>query len=183
MADKKQKILSSKKVFDKAKFFYVNELEIEFPNGIRAIHHVVERKPVVYIFPIINAYEIYFVKEYSYVTKETVLKVPAGFIEEEENALQAAKRELREETGITATQWEMFSQLDLAKTSLHAKAYLFVAKGLEFQLASPEETEDIEILKIPLREAVQKVLNGEIRQAAVVAGILMIAKLKDLKRV
>lgn len=173
----KQKILSSKKVFS-AKLFDVNELEIEFPNGKRVTHHVVERRPVVYIFPLTRKYELYFAAEYNYNTDDIVMQTPAGFIEEGENALQAAKRELEEETGILARHWEALPTLEYAKSSLNAKAYLYVATVLEIAMAKPEETENIKIVKMPLKEAVKKVLNGEIRKAAVVAGILLLDKLK-----
>jgi len=177
----KQKIISSKKVF-KAKLFDVNEIEVQFPNGKKAIHHVVERKPIVCIFPLTTKYELYFATEYSYNTDEIVLQTPAGYIEEGENPLQAAKRELEEETGIIAGQWEEFAELEYAKSSLKAKAYLFIAKNLEVAIPKPEETENIKVIKLPLKEVVQKVLNGQIRKAAVVAGILMLDKLKSEKR-
>lgn len=176
----KQKILSSKKVFS-AKLFDVYELEIEFPNGKKAIHHVVERRPVVYIFPLIKKitkYELYFAAEYSYNTGEIVMQTPAGYIEDSENALQAAKRELEEETGIIAKHWEALPTLEFAKSSLKAKAYLYIATDLEVAVAHPEETENIRIMKMNLKDAVKKVMSGEIRKAAVVAGILMLDKLR-----
>lgn len=176
----KQKILSSKKVFS-AKLFNVRELDIVFPNGTKATHHLVERRPAVYIFPITKKYELYLAREYSYVTEEDVLQI-AGFVEEGENPLQAARRELQEETGITAQYWELIAQLQLAKSSLNAPVYLYVAKELEVGVAHPEETENIKMVKLPLKEAVAKVLNGEINKAAVVAGILLLDKLKSEKR-
>ncbi|HEX7041626.1 MAG TPA: NUDIX hydrolase [Patescibacteria group bacterium] len=181
MSDKHQKILSSKTIL-KAHLFHVNELQIGLPNGKSVTHHVVEKKPVVFIFPITPKYELYFATEYSYNTQEIVMQVPAGTIEDGENPLQAAQRELKEETGIIAGQWEEFSRLELAKSSLNATVYLFLAKDLEMKKANPEETEDINVIKMPLIEAVNKVLTGEIRKAPVVAGILLLDKLKQQKR-
>ncbi|HXS15275.1 MAG TPA: NUDIX hydrolase [Candidatus Saccharimonadales bacterium] len=180
MSDHKQKILSSKKVFQ-AHLFHVNELEIELSSGERMTHHVVERRPAVYIFPMTPKYELYIGREYSYNTDEFVLQI-AGFIEEGENPLQAAKRELKEETGILAGQWEEFSRLSLAKSSLKAPVYLFLARDLEVSTPEQEVSEDISIMKIPLAEAVEKVMTGEISKAAVVAGILWLDKLKREKR-
>ncbi len=176
-----QRILASKTVL-KTKLFTVDEVSVEFPNAIQATHHVVKRVPAVYIFPLTPQYELYLVREDSYITQDTVLQAPAGFIENNENPLQAAKRELREETGIIAGQWEEFAKLELAKSSLDAKTHLFLAKDLEIGVAIPEETENIEIIKIPLAEAVKKVMSGEIRKASVVAGILMLDRLKSEKR-
>jgi len=181
MSDQTIKILSSKKVFS-ATLFHINELKVEFPNGTKATHHVVERRPCVYIFPLTPKYELYFVKEYNYSTNDFEIKPPAGFMEEGENPLQAAKRELREETGILAGQWEEFSRMKLAKSSLDATVYLFLARDLEIKKSQPDATEDIEVIKLSFPEAVQKVMDGEIRQAPVIAGILLLDKLRLQKR-
>lgn len=180
MSETKQKILSSKSIL-KAKWFSVNELTIQLSNGESVIHHVVERRPAVYIFPLTPKYELYMVKEYSYVTDEIVWQL-SGFVEKGENPLQAAKRELKEETGINAGQWEEFGRLSLAKSSLNAPVYLFLARELEVFSAQPEISEDLTTVKIPLAEAVEKVVQGEISKAPMVAGILLLDKLKREKR-
>ncbi|HSW88026.1 MAG TPA: NUDIX hydrolase [Candidatus Saccharimonadales bacterium] len=175
------KILSAKPVYH-ANLFDVIEKEIELRNGKKLTHYNVERHPTVSIFPITEKYEIYLIKEYRYLLGKTVLEAPAGFINPQENTLVAAKRELKEETGITAVQWEKLTSIEIASSVIRAQAHLFLAKELEIGKADPEEDEIIEVIKMPLDEAVNKVMTGEISSGSTIAGIMMLDKLKREKK-
>ncbi|HSW96205.1 MAG TPA: NUDIX hydrolase [Candidatus Saccharimonadales bacterium] len=175
------KILSEKPVFN-ANLFAVIEKEIELQNGKKLIHHNVERHPTVLIFPITPNYELYLIKEYRYMLGKTVLEATAGFINPQENILAAAKRELKEETGIAAIQWEKLTTIEMASSVIHSQSHLFLAKELELGKAEPEEDEIIEVVKMPLEEAVKKVMTGEINSSSTIAGIMMLDKLKREKK-
>src|SRR6185437_7183126 len=106
--------------------------------------------------------EMYLISQYRYTLKSNSLEAVAGFIDEGETPLQAAKRELKEETGMTASSWEEIGKLEIAGSVVRGQTYLFLARDLEIGEAEPEEDEDITLLKMPIKEAVTKVFGGEI---------------------
>jgi len=176
MRDAKPDIISSKSVF-KAKLFEVDELSIKYPTGRAVTHHLVKRDPTVVVFPITPKGEVYLVKQYRYMLKKITLEALAGFIDEGETPLQAAKRETKEEAGIQAGSWEEMIRMDMAGSVVDAPVHMFLAQDLEIGESAPEEDEDIEVVKMSLKEALQNVFSGEITTSATIAGLLMLEKL------
>jgi len=94
--------------------------------------------------------------------------------------LESAKRELQEEVGLEATDWQLILQMDLSNSVSDEEAYIFIAKNL-FQIqATPEETEVLHLKYLPFIEAYHMVLNGEITDSMSVAGILKAKILLDV---
>jgi len=92
--------------------------------------------------------------------------------------LDSAKRELREETGLTATHWQELMQLHTSNSVTNERGIVYIAKGLTEGETEFEETEDLKIEKLPLEEAFERVMTGEITDAISVAGLLKM-KLSD----
>lgn len=175
----KQNILSKKPIF-KAKFFTVNELEIEIKPGVKRVHHNVERVPIVYIFPLTENDEIYLASQYRYNVGKEVLDAIAGHIEEGEEPLAAAKRELVEETGLNAGKWTQLSSAELGVGTVLTKVHMYVAQNLILGETNFDEGEDISLVKLPFSEALEKVVKGEINVVSGMTGLLLIDKLKQL---
>lgn len=170
------KIISQKSIF-KAKLFEIKETKIKKDKTVKA-HHDIFRRPTVYVFPLTESYEIYLISEYRYLHKKRVLGAIAGFVNEGESSLDAARREMKEEAGITAEYWEEFSRLELAASVIKATVHLFLAKGLEVGKQKLEDDEDILVEKIPLQEAVKKVISREITLLTTVSGIFLLDQLR-----
>ncbi len=171
------KITSQKSIF-KAKLLDIQEIVLKSKDGKEKVHHVAERTPTVSVFPLTDANEIYLIYQYRQMLKKRTLEAVAGYIEKKENTLQAAKRELREETGITAMQWEEIARVEMAASVFKGKMYLFLATDLEFGPTQLDEGEEITLVKMPLLEAVKKVMTGEIDHSHSMIGILMLDKLR-----
>ncbi|MBF8250355.1 MAG: MutT [Candidatus Levybacteria bacterium] len=175
------KIVSQKTIL-KTQLFDVKEVVFKNKSGKEKIHHVAQRDTVVTIFPLTDSYEIYLVSQYRYMLEKTVLEAPSGYIKKKETVIEAAKRELKEETGITAQQFEELARVDLASSVFKSKVHLFLAKGLEMGEANLDEDEKISMIKMSLSQAVEKVMTGEINHAASMAGILLLDKLRREKK-
>ena len=91
--------------------------------------------------------------------------------------LESAKRELKEETGLIASDWQELMKLHTSNSVTDERGLVYVARNLRQGETEFEETEDLLIQKLPLEEAIERVLNGEITDAISVAGLL---KLKHL---
>lgn len=170
------KILSQKRILDTG-LFDVDQLKIQHNDKIIS-HYVAKRRPAVSVFPITENFEIYLVSQYRYLLEKRTLEAMAGFMNKGESPLAAAKRELREETGLTATSWKELTKIEHAASAFRASAYLFLAKDLKQGDQEQDEDEDIMVIKLKLDDAVGKIMTGEINHAASMIGILLLDKLR-----
>ena len=97
----------------------------------------------------------------------------------DESPLDAAKRELLEETGIRAGDWEELMRMHTSNSITDEVGIVYVATALSFDEPSHEETEDITLRKLPFQSAVQMALDGEITDAISVAALLRVFTLKQ----
>jgi len=105
-------------------------------------------------------------------------ELPMGGAPLDELPLDAAKRELKEETGLSAGNWSEIMQLHTSNSITDELGFVFLAESLTEGETAFEESEDIEVLKLPLTEALNRVRAGEITDAISVAGLLRIAELR-----
>lgn len=174
--------LVSQKTILRAKLFDVRQVNFESKTGKRKIHHVAERAPIVSVFPLTDSYEIYLISEYRYILKKTIIEAVAGHVEKKETTVSAAKRELKEEAGISAMQLEEIARIEMSGSVFRSKMHLFLAKGLEMGDNNLNDDEEIVVVKMPLDEAVEKVMMGEINNSASMLGILLLDKLRAQKK-
>lgn len=176
------KILSEKQTFKAKNAFEVKKVELEFLNGQKVTHYIAERVSTVSVFPLTDKYELFLISQYRYLLKKTIIEAVAGRVDAGENVLAAAKRELKEEAGIVASQWEELSRVELAASFFRARTRLFLAKDLQVEKQELEDGEEIEVIKLSLDEAVKKVMSGEIETASTIIGILMLDRLRREKK-
>jgi len=175
------KVVSRKSVF-KTKLFDVKEIVFKNKSGAEKIHYVVQRDTFVTILPLTDQYEIYLISQYRHILEKTVLEAISGYVEKKETTILAAKRELKEEAGITAHQLEEIARIEMAGSVFKSRGHLFLAKGLEFGETNLDDDEEISVVKMPLDQAVEKVMMGEIDHSASIIGILMLDKLRKEKK-
>ena len=173
----KTKIISEKTIL-RADHFTVQQTVLDIVGRGKVTRLDVIRKPTVAIFPLTENNEIYLIREYRYLYKKHIFGAVAGFLEEGELPLECAKRELKEEAGLTAREWQELASTDMARSVIKATVHLFLAKDLSVGESALESDEEIEVKKVPIEEAVERVLTGEIRSAASIMGILMVNELK-----
>jgi ADP-ribose pyrophosphatase len=169
------KILSTKTVY-KTNFFKVDQVEIERKGKVFK-KEIISRRPHVLILPLTNENEIYLIKQFRDVYQKELLEVVAGYIEEDEDPLAGAKRELKEETGLSANNWNHLTTIQTS-ANMNSTIYIYVAKDLTEGVSEQEEDEEISLIKIPFDEAVKKVVEGEIFVSAYMTAILLLDKLK-----
>ena len=119
------------------------------------------------------------VGQYRYTLNAYSWEVPEGgcSIESGESILEAAKRELLEETGLIATQWTEIGEVYLSNSVSDERAVMYLAQNLSQHQSCPEETEQLKIRRIPLTEAIEMAQNGQITDALSVLTLLKIPTL------
>lgn len=159
----------------------VREDQVINPGGNKGIYGVVSFKNLaIGIVPIDHELNTYLVGQYRYPLDIYSWEIPMGGGLKDDTPLQSAKRELEEETGLTARKWEQIMKLHTSNSVTDEEGYIFIATDLTQGKAMPEETEELKVKKIPLAQAYQMVMNSEITDAISIAGILKAAILYKL---
>ena len=153
--------------------------EVTNPGGGPGEYGVVHFKNrAVSVIPIDAADHTWLVGQYRYPVDSYEWEIPAGGAPEGESPLDCAKRELLEETGLVAEHWDLILDgLQLSNSITDELAYCFVARGLSQQTASPEETEDLKLRHLPLEDAVDMAISGELRDGFSVVSLMRLKHL------
>lgn len=169
-------VLSSREVY-RNPWIEVREDRVIHPGGREGIFGVIEAKPGSSVLPISGDGLVWLVREFKYAAGKDSLEVISGGIEPGESPLETARRELREETGIEAGEWIEMGFIDPFTTHVRSPNHLFVARDLRHGPHEREAGELLEIVTLPLVEAVDMVLGGKITHAASCVLLLRAASL------
>lgn len=154
--------------------------EVKNPAGNPGIYGTVHFKnTAIGIVPLDDAHNTWLVGQYRFPLQRYSWEIPEGGGEKTASTLDSAKRELREETGISAGKWSQILDMDMSNSVSDERAVVYVARDLEFGDAQPEDTEELAIRKLPFVDALQMVMDGEITDALAIAAILKTARLID----
>jgi 8-oxo-dGTP pyrophosphatase MutT (NUDIX family) len=158
----------------------VVENQVINPSGNAGIYGVVHYKNLALaIIPVDDNGNTYLVGQYRYTMKSYEWEVPMGGGRKGQDPLASAKRELLEETGIVAQHWQSILESQVSNSVSDERSITYVAWDLTYREAMPEETEDLQVRKLPLREAIQMAINGEIRDLISVASLLKVHYLME----
>lgn len=124
------------------------------------------------IIPLDENNNTWLVGQYRYVPDYYSWEIPMGGGPLDLDPLESARRELKEETGLSANHWEELIQLHTTNSVTDERGIVYVARDLSEGEPEFGETENLKIIRLPLEEAVQRVLSGEITDAVSIAGLL-----------
>ncbi len=137
----------------------------QLENGSTALREVVHHGGGVGVVPLTDTGEVILVRQFRYPHHCATLEIPAGKLEAEESTLTCGTRELLEEAGATADSMESLGCL-LATPAYDTEViHLYLARGLHFTRQKLDEDEFLDVVRMPLRQAVELVLRDEIRDS------------------
>lgn len=164
-------ILSENVVYNN-NWISVHHYEVLNPAGGKGIYGKVHFKNIaIGIVPIDEDGNTYLIGQYRFPLNKYSWEIPEGGCTFNEQPIDAAKRELLEETGLMATEWEQILLMDLSNSVSDEICIVFVAKKLQQHNAEPEETEQLQIKKCSLIKAFEMVEAREITDAISVAAL------------
>jgi 8-oxo-dGTP pyrophosphatase MutT (NUDIX family) len=174
------KKISSREVYDNP-WINVRHEEVIKPNGELGIYGVAHFKLLAAaIIPLDEEGNIWLVGQYRYTLNKYSWEIPMGGGELNGDSLAAAKRELKEETGLLASKWTSLGILHTSNSVTDEVGYLFLAEELTMGEAQPDDTEVLMLKKVSLSEAVRMVMDSEITDSLSIAAILKVARLKNI---
>lgn len=156
----------------------VRKDKAEHPDGTPCVREVVEHHGGVCVAPLTDNGELIFVRQFRYPYGEVVLELPAGKLELGEDDGEAGMRELEEETGHVAEEYHKLGVFYPTPGYCGEVIHLYAAWKLKETQAHPDEGEFLEVEKIPLSEAVDMVMRGEIPDGKTQTLIMRVAEMK-----
>lgn len=143
----------------------MQEDHVQKEDGTKGLFGTVTMKAGVSILAVDEQHDVYLVREYRYALGRYGLEVPSGGVDDGEEPLAAAQRELQEELGIVAKEWLSLGVVHPFTNIVNAPVHLFLARRLSFETGNPEGSEEITLQKMPFSQALAQVEKGTIVHA------------------
>jgi 8-oxo-dGTP pyrophosphatase MutT (NUDIX family) len=164
------RVVSSREIYRNT-WIGVREDQVIGPDGKPGIYSVVEFEAAVGIVALTPDDRVYLVGQYRYPTGHYSWEIVEGASEPGEDLLEAAKRELEEETGLSASEWTPLGHCEFSNSSTDQVGFMFLARGLTAGTAHPDPTEELAVDTIPLAEALAMALDSRIFDVFSIAGL------------
>jgi 8-oxo-dGTP pyrophosphatase MutT (NUDIX family) len=150
--------------------------EVTRPDGQPGIYGVVHYANLaVGVVPIDEADRVVLVGQFRYTVNAYSWEIPEGGVPPDEDPLEGARRELREETGLEAAEWHELGRIHLSNSISDEAGVLYLATGLTSGTPSPEGTEELEVRRVPFDEALAMTRDGRITDILSVVGLQRVA--------
>jgi len=131
--------------------------------------YIIESKDWVNVIPLTDDRRVVMVRQYRHGSREVTLEIPGGLMDDGDTLERAAQRELLEETGFTSTEWIKIGEVNPNPAIFNNHCHTFVAQNVKkISDPEPDQTEDIEVVLVPLDDIPKLIRNGTIDHAIVI---------------
>ncbi|MFA6232751.1 MAG: NUDIX hydrolase [Bacteroidota bacterium] len=168
--------ITRREIIYEGRVFTIIRDEVRHLSGYSTVREVVEHDGGAVIAAVHDNGDVLLIRQFRYPVAEEIIELPAGKLDPDEDPLDCARRELREETGFSAERWEkltaMFSTPGFCSEVLH----IYLAQGLhEGEPALEEGEESITVMRVQMREALAMCADGRIRDGKTITGLALAA--------
>lgn len=168
--------LDSQQVFE-GSFLKIQRDTVQLPNGATSTREYIRHPGAVVILPLFDDGSVLIERQFRYPLNQVFLEFPAGKIDPNEDHLDCAKRELREETGYTASDWRFVCTIHNAIAYSDEHLDIYLARGLTPGPNQLDEGEFLETLRVPLAEVLAWVREGKITDVKTLIGAFWLEKI------
>ena len=165
--------INSKEIYH-GRLLHVFRDEVRLPDGRTAEREWIKHPAAAAVVPITEEGEVIMVRQYRYPVRQVTLEIPAGKLDViGEEPLACACRELAEETGCSAREMKYLTAIDTTVGFTNERIYIYLARGLAAGPQNLDDDEFINVVRVPMKTAVEMVMSGEISDAKSCVAILM----------
>jgi ADP-ribose pyrophosphatase len=175
-ADFTETTISSKTVY-RGRLLHVLEDTVRLPDGRTGIREYIHHPGAAMVVPVLDGDTIVLVRQYRYPARRHFIEIPAGKIEPGEDPLVTAQRELAEECGYTAGSWRHLATIYPCIGYSDERIELYLARELAPVDRGPDHDEFIEVLLLPIEEALTWVEQGKITEVKAIIGLMWAEKI------
>ena len=169
----RETVTGKEPIFD-GKILNVQRWTVTLPDGKQALREVVLHRGASAVVPVDEDKNVYLVAQYRTPTGDVLTEIPAGKLDcAGEDRLEAAKRELKEETGFTAEKWIHLTDMYTTPGFSNELIGVYLAQNLKSGETEFDDDEFIDLIKMPLSEAVRMARAGEIHDSKTIVGLLL----------
>lgn len=167
--------IRKKRIYD-GKIVHLAVFNIQLPDGSTAERELIEHRGAVAVVALTTNQQVILVRQYRVGAGRALYEIPAGLLEPDESPEACAARELREEIGYRPGSLEALGGLYTAPGYTTEYIHLFLAQDLIHAPLAQDHDEFIEVVQMPLREAIHQIEKGEIADSKTVIGLLKVAR-------
>jgi 8-oxo-dGTP pyrophosphatase MutT (NUDIX family) len=165
--------VNNRQIVHRARVFHLVRENVTLANGVTTDLEFVEHPGAAAIIPLLHESKILLLKQYRHALKDYIWEIPAGTLDPEESVINCARRELIEETGYSADQWQKLGEITPVPGYSDERIHIFLASGLQPARQHLDEDEIINVHEIEFNEALEMIKRGEIQDAKSIAGLFL----------
>ena len=165
--------INDRKIIHRGRVYNLIRENVTLDNGVVTDMEFVEHPGATAIIPMLNESRIILLKQYSHALRKYIWEIPAGTIDPQESVINCAKRELIEETGYSAEQWQKLGEMTPVPGYSDERIHIYLATDLLPAGQNLDRDEIINVHEIEFDEAMEMVKTGEIQDAKSITGLFL----------
>jgi len=169
--------VNNRKIVYRGKIFNLVRENVILENGTTTDVEFIEHPGATAIIPFLDDTRIVLLKQYRHALKKYIWEIPAGTLDPQEDIIRCAKRELIEETGYSAGQWQKLGEITPVPGYSDERIHIFLATELQPAEQNLDPDEVIQVQEVDFYKALEMIGDGKIQDAKSIAGLFMASQL------
>ena len=165
--------INSRTTVHRGKVFNLVRENVTLDNGVTTDMVFVEHPGAAAIVPLLDETRILMLKQYRHTLRDHIWEIPAGTVDHQESVISCAKRELIEETGFLAGNWQKLAEITPVPGYSNERIHIFLAADIKPARQNLDKDEIIKVHEVKFSEAIKMIQTGEIQDAKSIAGLYL----------
>ena len=165
--------INDRQILHRGRVYNLIRENVTLDNGVTTDMEYIEHPGATAIIPMFSDSRVLLLKQYRHSLREYIWEIPAGTLDPEEEILECAQRELIEETGYSADQWQKLGEITPLPGYSDERLHIFLATDLQPAEQDLDRDEIIHVHKVNFSDAIEMIESGNIQDAKTIAGLLI----------